>query len=738
MTASPEPEFKLPFEAYPSQKKFMQDAYTCFEESRFGLFESPTGSGKTIAILCSVLTWLRDNRVNDAISRLELKAEHGWFRLSGIQTLADDGVPAWVRRSMEAQLRSIAEEAITTEISHLTATRQLLRSDFIITDEGVRLRPGAKRGRDQDATSSNRSISDARPARRKIQIVICSRTFSQLNQYVKEFRRLGALGEHVKIGIAAGRNHTCVSPSVRAKCHTNEEFNERCRQVTCEYRQDVSPLVEASMCFPMDLEDLRAVGTGLCACPYYASAQSMAECDIILAPYVSVFNPSIRQHTGIATDGNVLIVDEAHNLVGAVTEAQSSVIHPKAMAALAQQCRSFRDKYRGEINGGDETIASIERVAGILSKCGKALSAATGSPRVFSIPGFMIEMGLDDTKFHEIVSFMVSGDFCRRLRALAERLWASKCKGVVASTDHSNRNPHLYAVYDFRHFVTTLLSASEHDRVLVTSEAGDETIEIFNLAADEQGLELVYDSSSREGGRELSALCRVVEAAASVTPNGILCFVSSYGFLKNFQVAFESSPERARVLQHKAVFFESQGALTDARWQSGTDKGGSVIADYSKQALGRGAVLFAVYGGSQSEGVDFADGLARLVILVGQPYPPEGIKLQLKREYFRAKAKQESLSRSQRDVYARLADDMKTIMCFKTVNQSIGRAMRHKGDYAAIVLLDARYKSAKTQRWLPAYVRQALSRDTKPSSAPNEVAGLKQNLALFYKSKNKQ
>ncbi|CDR97522.1 hypothetical protein, conserved [Babesia bigemina] len=830
MSASYQPDFQLPFEAYPSQKKFMQDAYTCFEESRFGLFESPTGSGKTIAILCSLLTWLRDNRVKDAVSRLGPKVDN------------DEGVPAWVRRSMEAQLRSIAEEAITADMERLTATRQRLKSDFVVTDEGVRLRSGAKRGRDQvggahqiaileswctlqtgGVTTTNSASSDARPTRKKIQVVICSRTFSQLNQYVRELRRLGALAGQVKVGIAAGRNHTCVNPAVRAKCHTNEDFNDRCRQVACEYRQDVSPLVEASMCFPMDLEDLRAVGTGLCACPYYAAGQSMEECDVILAPYVSVFNPSIRQHTGIATDGNILIVDEAHNLVSAVTEAQSSVVHAKAMAALVQQCRSFTGKYMGEIGGDNETIASIEKVAGILSNCGKALSAASGSPRVFTIPSFMIEVGLEDTKFHDIVAFMASGDFCRRLRTLAERMWASKCKGV-APTDHSKRNPHLYAVYDFRHFVTTLLSASEHDRVIVTSEADDVAIEIFNLAAgmfpcyvqfqrltqeaksvllmsgtlspmeefitlspssadpivhrsppvfpmyqfyatvvgsgtlqrldvtllaDEQGLELVYDSSSREGSRELAALCRIVEAAASVTPNGILCFLSSYRFLKNFQVAFENSPERAGVLRHKAVFFESQGALMNASCLPGADKGSSVIADYSKQALGKGAILFAVYGGSQSEGVDFADGLARLVILVGQPYPPDDIKLRLKREYFRAKcrspghililatAKQETLSRSQRDVYARLADDMKTIMCFKTINQSIGRAMRHKGDYAAVVLLDARYKSAKTQQWLPPYVTQALARDQVQSHSSNEVTSLKQKLDNFYKSQNK-
>ncbi|KAJ1487924.1 helicase C-terminal domain-containing protein [Baffinella frigidus] len=32
-------------------------------------------------------------------------------------------------------------------------------------------------------------------------------------------------------------------------------------------------------------------------------------------------------------------------------------------------------------------------------------------------------------------------------------------------------------------------------------------------------------------------------------------------------------------------------------------------------------------------------------------------------------------------------------MCMKAVNQCVGRAIRHVGDYAAIILVDTRYKS---------------------------------------------
>ena len=42
------------------------------------------------------------------------------------------------------------------------------------------------------------------------------------------------------------------------------------------------------------------------------------------------------------------------------------------------------------------------------------------------------------------------------------------------------------------------------------------------------------------------------------------------------------------------------------------------------------------------------------------------------------------------------------------VNQSIGRAIRHKGDYASILLLDRRYKTPRIEGKLPAWIRQGI------------------------------
>ncbi|KAJ9588735.1 hypothetical protein L9F63_017970 [Diploptera punctata] len=52
-------------------------------------------------------------------------------------------------------------------------------------------------------------------------------------------------------------------------------------------------------------------------------------------------------------------------------------------------------------------------------------------------------------------------------------------------------------------------------------------------------------------------------------------------------------------------------------------------------------------------------------------------------------------------------------LCMKAVNQSIGRAVRHKNDYAAVLLLDQRYTRPHTKASLPAWIRTSLTTHVK-------------------------
>lgn len=49
----------FPFEPYPIQKDYMEKVIECLQTEQNGILESPTGTGKTLSLLCSSLAWLK-------------------------------------------------------------------------------------------------------------------------------------------------------------------------------------------------------------------------------------------------------------------------------------------------------------------------------------------------------------------------------------------------------------------------------------------------------------------------------------------------------------------------------------------------------------------------------------------------------------------------------------------------------------------------------------------------------
>lgn len=48
----------FPFEPYKLQRAYMEKVIECLENGYNGVLESPTGTGKTLCLLCSALGWI--------------------------------------------------------------------------------------------------------------------------------------------------------------------------------------------------------------------------------------------------------------------------------------------------------------------------------------------------------------------------------------------------------------------------------------------------------------------------------------------------------------------------------------------------------------------------------------------------------------------------------------------------------------------------------------------------------
>lgn len=100
-----------------------------------------------------------------------------------------------------------------------------------------------------------------------------------------------------------------------------------------------------------------------------------------------------------------------------------------------------------------------------------------------------------------------------------------------------------------------------------------------------------------------------------------------------------------------------------------------------------------------SEGINFSDELARCVCIIGMPYPNIGSSEIIEKMRYLDCMKLKSTTSGETAGRAYYENT-----CWKAINQSIGRAIRHRGDYASLVLIDKRYTKTNIPSKLPQWL----------------------------------
>ena len=205
---------------------------------------------------------------------------------------------------------------------------------------------------------------------------------------------------------------------------------------------------------------------------------------------------------------------------------------------------------------------------------------------------------------------------------------------------------------------------------------------------------LDFRHSSRFQHEVCDELGESILSISRITPNGMVVFLPSYSYEAFVVKRWKATGAYEKIKEEKKMFREPQSAR-DVE---------VTLASYSNQASSKnGAILLCVVGGKMSEGINFANEMARCVFIVGLPYPditdPE------------LREKMDLLDKEQQAISGQ---EYYQNLCMRAVNQSIGRAIRHAKDYAAIVLADARYSSnQRVWKGLPEWLRSNTNQSSK-------------------------
>lgn len=257
-----------------------------------------------------------------------------------------------------------------------------------------------------------------------------------------------------------------------------------------------------------------------------------------------------------------------------------------------------------------------------------------------------------------------------------------------------------------------------------------ENIFPFGLATSLNGIKFDFSYNSRDNNQILDELGNELIYLCKIVPSGIVVFFVSYDYMDKVIGHFKKAKNNyilTKIAEKKQIFYEPK---TSIECEKVFDRYTKVIKSPTDGKTG--ALLFAVVGGKMSEGINFSDDLGRCVIVVGQPYANiKSLELQEKMQY---------LNKTQAKLGGKDGKQPGQVyyenLCWKAINQTIGRAIRHQNDYASIILIDSRYCTMTHDNLndkLPKWICESFKRESKELTSKN----LHERLELFFKSKAK-
>lgn len=834
-------DFHHPYdEPYEIQKQLMNAIYDCISAGKVGIFESPTGTGKSLSLICSTLTWLRDEQRKDFDQKVE--------------PTDDDNEPAWI---LDQARRQRTEKLVQRRLELEDRLAKIRDKEVRLKEQYERGEPARKRvkGNQENRTSKFQneqqfvlddyeSDDDTRKSATvgtydggfstatvqlmqklggssafteketntelidETKVFFCSRTHSQLTQFVSELRRVQlppvpwlAFMKHSSLASSpqqktvkhlslGSRKNLCINAKV-ANAGNPTVINERCLELQqpstdenkkCSFLPNaenevlVNEFRDHTLARILDIEDLSALGKSIGICPYYSTRASIKPSEIITLPYQLLLLKSARESLGISLKGHVIVIDEAHNLMDAISNIYSVVVTQVQLHRCQNQLRIYLQKFRNKLKGKNRVyIAQVVRLIDSVSeRLDKLALERHGNEVMIDVSDLISGKGLDQINLYKLLRYLSDSKLARKVDGYVESIAEQE---LHFSEGRNHSEPVLTHV---QRFLQTLMNPAAEGRFFFERDESDtvalkymlldptfhfkeivedaravvlaggtmspmddyakhlfayvpvERLETWScghiipkdnlyvrcLTKSPEGQELDFSFASRGSVSMIDALGSCMIQLAMAIPDGLVVFFPSYAYLD--QVSLQWQREKVGSMntwtcleRHKVVLKESKGS-------SSVD---DVLQCYTKAVEGgRGALLMSVVGGKLSEGINFSDKLGRGVVVVGLPFP------NIQSAQWRAKI--ERIERSILDRGGSSAEgkaagrDFYENACMRAVNQSIGRAIRHQRDFASILLLDRRYTTPRISNKLPGWIKQGLPKENAAFSSLELIQGL--------------
>jgi len=509
-------EFPFPFPPYDVQQQLMSHIFSVVKQGKgcVGIFESPTGTGKTLSIITSTLHWLLDvypgQREEEIRSETKVEDEFDWvaefFTNQKVEEVkqkekskedrkekAERRIAYWKRKLQSKHSSSmtgfgglgvrknvkLSGGGDKTDHRNGDGAKAPLDDDKFIVDWEEPTVPGTdddsldaafraklaraqKRGGrfsdsdddDDNDVEENPAVLAAKRAKDEAErkslfgedgeamgigeeeeeetpkIILCSRTHSQLVQFVQEIKKT-SFKDRIRCVSLGSRKNLCVNPEV-LKLGSTQRINDQCldllqgkgmsslsisskddkgnkKKVTATNTSSSSSLSSSSSSSSKqkrgrqkrkskaasskcpfldpttqivftdhvvtqlrDMEELHELGKNLHTCSYYGSRASVASAHLVTMPYTSLLHKATRQSLGVKVKGNVIVIDEAHNLIESINQVHSVHLPFTIVRQALSQLSQYLERYRMRLKG--QNVIQIQKILNLMSRLLNAMS----------------------------------------------------------------------------------------------------------------------------------------------------------------------------------------------------------------------------------------------------------------------------------------------------------------------------------------------------------------------------
>ncbi|XP_011282043.1 ATP-dependent DNA helicase DDX11 isoform X1 [Felis catus] len=530
--------FPFPFTPYSIQKDFMAELYRVLDAGKIGIFESPTGTGKSLSLICGALSWLRDFEQKKHQEEARL-LETGTVPLSDGKdqppflssscketpdTLRPAGEPDWVTqfvqkkeerdlvdRLKEEQVRRKKREERLQQIRHnaqlkyaakrmrreeeemerlLHLSREMLAEgtgtepleQLVCGDEELVLaeyesdeEKGAARGVDEEEEEEDLEEEHV------TKIYYCSRTHSQLAQFVHEVQR-SPFGKDTRLVSLGSRQNLCINEDVK-NLGSAQLINDRCmemqrskheksraedekpkrrrqeHQAACPFYsyEQLQLLRDEVLVGVKDIEQLVSLGKEARACPYYGSRFAIPAAQLVVLPYQMLLHGATRQAAGIRLQGQVVVIDEAHNLIDTITGIYSAEVSGSQFCQAHSQLLQYMERYGKRLKAKNlmyikQLLYLLEQfvtvLGGNIKQNPNTQSLSQTGTELKTINDFLFQSQIDNINLFKVRRYCEKSMVSRKLFGFTERYGT-----VLASSREQSR------LAGFQHFLQSLQPA---------------------------------------------------------------------------------------------------------------------------------------------------------------------------------------------------------------------------------------------------------------------------------------